>query len=344
MQSMTRQLKRSLYLTILIEFLVPGNVSAKTLRRVVPVGKTIGVTIHSDVPVVSGTTCIVDKDGENYSPAEEAGVKIGDQITYLDNKKMSSPGDITKIVQNSGGRELSLRVVRDDRPINISVKPKYSHNYNKYMLGLLLTSDANGIGTLTFYDPQNRKFGALGHAITSARSGEIVQASSGEIFAANIMNIKRGRRGMPGEICGSFSRSNKKLGKLRKNSKFGLYGELYNAGVKEFGSSAVNLVSHDEVHEGKAYILSNINGSQVDKFEIRIEKVMRQSKKDSKSLIVKVTDNRLISIAGGIIQGMSGSPILQDGKLVGAVTHVTVNDPTKGYGIFAEWMLDEANS
>jgi len=195
---------------------------------------------------------------------------------------------------------------------------------------------------MTFYEVESGKFGALGHAITDADTGSLLSVKDGEIISSRVVSIEQGQRGKPGEIKGVFYDVNNPLGKLQKNTPFGVYGELIRKIPNDYLSGPIPIAFQHEVNEGKAFVFTTTDDNEIQQYEIEITKVNPQSKPNIKSMIIKVTDERLLNKTGGIVQGMSGSPIIQDGKLVGAITHVLINDPTRGYGVFIEWMIDQA--
>ena len=200
-----------------------------------------------------------------------------------------------------------------------------------------------GIGTLTFYDENTGIFGALGHGITDIDTGELLKIENGKIMSARISEIEQGSKGSPGEIKGAFYETQDALGDITSNTEFGIYGKLYKKNLDNNKSKPLPVGFQEEVKEGKAYILTTINDNKVQKYEIEIVKAQNQPFPEQKSMIIRITDKKLLQKTGGIVQGMSGSPIIQDGKLIGAVTHVFVNDPTKGYGIYIDWMLEQAD-
>lgn len=196
-----------------------------------------------------------------------------------------------------------------------------------------------GIGTLTFYDPVTKGFGALGHGITDIDTGAIMPVQRGELVESNILTVKKGTKGNPGELKGVLIEDSGVLGTIVKNSHYGIYGTLNDAALDKFPNVKYPIALRNDIKVGPATILANIDGKKVEEYSIEIEKVSRKSANGLKGMVIRVTDDRLLEATGGIVQGMSGSPILQDGKLVGAVTHVLVNDPARGYGILIEWMI-----
>lgn len=217
-------------------------------------------------------------------------------------------------------------------------------NREEYKLGLWVRDAAAGVGTVTFYDPDSGSFGALGHGIQDVDTGDLITIAKGEAVTSNILSITKGEKGSPGEIRGTIE-NGKTIGEVYKNTSLGIYGKLNNRNRVELDNTKrTQVLARNEIKQGKASILCSLESNKVEEYEIEIQKLYTNNNENNKSMVLKVTDNRLLEKTGGIIQGMSGSPILQDGKFVGAVTHVMVNDPTTGYGVFADMMLKEMRS
>lgn len=309
--------------------------------KVIPCGNTVGVRIFMDGVLVVGVSKVHANDGKDYKPYQDAGIDEGDTILEVDGKKLEQIYDLSEIVQDSDGKTLHLKVRHDKSFKDTQITPIKSLD-NKYKLGLWVRDSTAGIGTLTFYDSITHKFGALGHGITDIDTGKILSVGKGDILESSIISVKKGVRGNPGELKGIFLNEDFKKGIITENNEHGIYGKVINDNglVK---NAEIPVALRSEVEEGPATILSNIDGKKVESFTIEIQKVLKQNSQNSKGMVIKITDPRLLEETGGIVQGMSGSPIIQKGKLVGAVTHVFVNDPTKGYGIFAEIMIQSAN-
>lgn len=231
-----------------------------------------------------------------------------------------------------------VTILREDEEFSLTAYPKTDPRDGKEKLGVWIRDSCAGIGTLTFYRPDNGKYTALGHALTDSDTGNPYIVSGGELTGASVLSVTKGKKGAPGELCGLLSNNNI-IGDIQKNTMGGICGNFYDESIKN--SFTAQLAPRSEVMPGKAYILSCVRGTTVEKFEIEIEKVNDSGESSSKDLLIRVTDNILIEQTGGIVQGMSGSPIIQNDKLVGAVTHVFVNDPTRGYGIFIDKMFKE---
>ena len=310
-------------------------------RYLIAGGEALGVKLNMKGVLVVGTSEVEGRDGRKYNPAIDSGIAIGDSITYINNIKVKDAQNVIDILNNVGSNNVKIVVERDNKEITTELIPVKSKQDNSYRLGIWVRDKTAGIGTLTFYDKESKKFGALGHSITDGDTGKLMNAENGEIMKAQISSIEQGSKGNPGEIKGMFFESKDILGNIESNTKFGIYGTFddnqVNTRKKEFPVALQN-----EVKEGKAYILSTVEGDKVEEYEVEVIKVDRQYSPEPKSLVIQVTDKKLLEKTGGIVRGMSGSPIIQNGKIIGAVTHVFVNDPTKGYGIFIEWMMKEA--
>ncbi|MGN0658757.1 MAG: SpoIVB peptidase [Emergencia sp.] len=296
-------------------------------RVLVPGGQSVGIQMNVKGALIVG----VEKS---------SGPQVGDMIVAVNGQKVDGPDDVNAVVAGSSD-SVELTVVRDRNRLNYTVKPYYDRESCEYKLGLWIKEKIAGIGTLTFYDPQTNRFGCLGHGIYETETGTLLKTRSGSLLNTRVNQIKAGERGTPGEIGGVIYDFEHPIGTIEKNTEFGVYGEADNGQNFDL-SQPVVMGRKENIREGDACILTTIDGTEVEKFSIRITRVRNQKKADSKGLEFEVTDEKLLEACGGIVQGMSGSPILQDGRLIGAVTHVLVNDPTKGYGIFIENMLDAA--
>lgn len=302
-------------------------VSEKTL---VPGGESIGVRMD-----VAGVL-IVDLEGA----AEYSGLKKGDKITAVDGIKVSNAQEVQKLV-NRIRDSLELTVERNGSSRKYTIVPQKSGSDDTYRLGIWIKDKTAGIGTLTYYDPDNMTFGALGHPILDSETGTTLDIEKGDLLSSEIIGIEKGARGIPGEIQGVFKAPDKPLGELIKNTDYGIFGT---AGGMISEKEAVPIAYQAQVKEDSAYILTTLDDNTVRKYDVEIEKKEKQTAADTKSMIVHITDKRLIEKCGGIVQGMSGSPIIQNGRLVGAITHVFVEDPTRGYAVYIEWMLEQSGS
>ncbi|WP_084405766.1 SpoIVB peptidase [Alteribacter aurantiacus] len=313
-------------------------------KKIIPGGQSIGVRVHTQGVLVVGHH-LVDTEKGARSPGEKAGVEVGDMITSMNGKEIKDMSEITGIVQAAGkeGRPIKLKVKRGEETLNRELMPLKAKGEHSYRLGLYIRDSAAGVGTLTFYDPDSKKYGALGHVISDMDTKEPIHVNDGEILSSRVTSIEKGLNGEPGEKLARFSSERKVLGDINKNSAFGIFGTL-NAPILNGGwDEPMEIGLSDQVKEGPAEILTVVNGEEVEKFSIEIVNSTVQKFPATKGMVIKVTDPKLLETTGGIVQGMSGSPIIQDGKIIGAVTHVFVNDPTSGYACHIEWMLQEAD-
>ncbi|MGQ9779201.1 MAG: SpoIVB peptidase [Bacillota bacterium] len=315
-------------------------------KKVVAGGQAIGVVLSPEGVVVVGHRPLRAVDGRLRYPAKEAGIEIGDILLRADGESIINPDDLARAVERAAAedRPLRLTVRRAGRILGKTIEPvlcrgpEREEERPRAMLGLLVEDPTAGVGTLTFYDPQRMVFAALGHRINELGGRRRFWLEGGKIVAARIAGISQGRRGEPGEKIGTFSGPEDVLGTIELNSRFGLFGRLHLSLPRE---RELPVALAHQVHPGPATILTVLHGTEVEEFTVEIIRVYQQTQPRDRGLVLRVTDERLLAATGGIVQGMSGSPILQDGLLVGAVTHVFVNDPTRGYGVLAEWMLRE---
>ena len=302
-------------------------------------GEVLGFSLQSKGVILIGGNYIISANGIER-PFENSGLKSGDVITHIDGEEINNVADISEILKNYQGGKITLSVVRAGESLSIMIEPALDALTNTYKLGLWVKEDAVGIGTLTFINATTNRFGSLGHSINDAETNEIIDVSGGNIYQAKILGVKKGRSGKAGELMGTFSRENI-IGNVDKNSEFGVFG--YFDSVEEYIDNKTSIVVGGRLsaRPGKASILSCIDGENVEEFDIEIIKTNFQSSSNEKSMVIRVVDKELIEKTGGIVQGMSGSPIIQDGKLIGAVTHVFVNDSTKGFGVYIDWMINQ---
>ncbi len=305
---------------------------------VVPGGQSIGVMLRPGGVLVVDEAAINGSDGRRHYPAREAGIEAGDLIVAINGKPVRSKEDVIRQVAAAGdGGTVRLTLRRSGRTLKREIHPVYDESRQRYLIGLWIRDGLAGIGTLSFYDPQSRGFGALGHLVADG-AGRPYPVDAGSVVEAFIAGVRPGRPGEPGEKIGVFIGQDKPLGTITHNTPFGIFGLL--AELPEGKDPVpIPMALEDEVRPGPAQILTVIQGKKVEAFDVVIERVLPQDRPNDKGMTVRVTDPRLLAATGGIVQGMSGSPILQGGKLAGAVTHVFVNDPTRGYAVFAEWMM-----
>ena len=315
------------------------NVNVLDTKELTAGGKTIGIKLFTKGLVAVGVSDITDKNGSIFNIGHLYDIKTGDIILSANEKELNATEELGEIISESNGSPIKLTIMREEKVLKKEVVA--IDTSDGYKLGIWVRDSTAGIGTLTFLDKQSLSYGALGHPITDADTGALMPVSSGTITEASVVGINKGAAGAPGELKGIFKNSNSKIGEIYKNTDKGIYGKVSSTCTYINGKN-FPIASRNSIKEGKAHILSNIDGDNVEAFEIKISRVMRYNIDSYKDLVIEVTDNNLLAKTGGIVQGMSGSPIIQDGKLIGAVTHVFVNDPTKGYGIFIDNMLAES--
>lgn len=315
------------------------TVSANILpdTKLIPCGRTVGVQMDTDGLLVLGTGFVEDAEGNKTEPCKGI-LQTGDLIQSVDGKAMPNKEAFLEAVGSHDGTPVQVAFVRDGVEQKAEVTPVYSPADGAYKLGIWIRDSIQGIGTVTFFDETTDRFGALGHGIYDVDTGGLMSLKQGHITSSHLTEIVKGQKGEPGELNGIIE-ADEVLGDIEKNTEVGIYGT---ADTSAFTGESYPIALQDEIQEGKAQILSNIAGDEVRAYDVEIEQVHRFGKESSKGMVIHVTDPDLLSKTGGIVQGMSGSPILQNGKLVGAVTHVFVNDPTRGYGIFIENMLEAA--
>ena len=301
-------------------------------------GNSIGIYVKTKGVLVIGTGEVTLADGTKESPAENI-VKPGDYIMSVNGKEVMEKETLQQLIGEDTGMRKVLGIQRNGEYIEVSVAPKIGAD-GKQMLGIWVRDDLAGIGTLTYYH-EDGSFGALGHAVSDGDVGETIQMGKGSIYKANIIGVKKGEKGAPGELSGMIDYHKENyLGTMDKNTEIGIYGKL-NGNISDGAMGTYyNICYKQDIEKGAAYILSGLTG-EIKQYEIEIESVDYSGKEANKGILFKVTDEELLNLTGGIVQGMSGSPIIQNGKIIGAVTHVFVSEPSMGYGIFIETMLDE---
>ena len=311
---------------------------------VYPGGQPIGVKLNTKGVLVVALSDIEGNHGKIPSPAANAGVQIGDSIIKINDVQINHAEDITSSINRNKSSELNLKIQRknNSKLIEILVKPTLDSADGKPKIGLWVRDSTAGVGTLTIYDSKTNKFAALGHPITDADTGTTLNVNNGVIISSNIVSVKKGTRGSPGELRGIFVDENKIKGQIIKNTECGIFGDGTKNLINDKFNKPMKIGYKDEIKQGKAQILTTINGTEPELFQIEIQKLLPQNTSGSKSMVIKITDPRLLEKTGGIVQGMSGSPIIQNNKIVGAVTHVLINKPDVGYGIYIEWMLKDA--
>lgn len=314
-----------------------ATVKVVSKTDVLILGNPFGIKIYTDGVMVVDLDFVITENGK-VSPGKKAGVKEGDLIISINGVKVFSNEDVASIIENSNGKELTFKIKSDGKTKKLKVRPELCYQSGKYKTGIWVRDSSAGIGTLTFYSPALNTICGLGHGICDADTGKLLTLNSGELVKAEILDISVGKSGSPGELIGRFKEQ--KISNLKINNETGVFG---NCNISFDNNGLIQLALKQEIAVGDAEILTTTNGETPKLYKCKIEKIAHNNS-ITKNMVIKITDEELISKTGGIVQGMSGSPILQNGKLIGAVTHVLVDDPTKGYGIFAENMLETAQS
>lgn len=315
------------------------NISLDVIENIelIPCGYPIGIYVETDGILVLGSGRITGMDGLNYEPVSNK-LKSGDYILAINDKKLEGKEELIDEIQNSNGDDVKLLVRRNDEEITVRVTPVKGTD-GKYKIGAWIRDNTQGIGTLTFAST-NGDFGALGHGITDVDTGLLMEISKGTVYAADIMSIIRGKEGEPGELIGMIRQSSKyKIGSIEHNTLQGIFGKIDKNYQWLLNQQTYPIGLKQEVKKGSATILCTVQ-DKVEEFEIQIESVDISNSNQSKGIVIRITDERLLEKTGGIVQGMSGSPIIQNNKIIGAVTHVFIQDSTKGYGTFIENMVN----
>lgn len=302
---------------------------------VIPLGKAIGMKLYTQGVLVVGMSEI-----EGRKPYQNSGIEAGDRIIEINSTKVANTDELTECVNRSKGNKVEIKFISEDEEKTTSIEPVKTAE-NEYKLGLWVRDAAAGVGTLTFYEPSTKSFASLGHGINDVDTLELINIASGELTTTNILDIVKGEDGTPGEIRGSID-NGRKIGNISKNTAFGVYGTVTNSETLDlYAGKEMEVANRSEIKTGKAQILCELENGKIGTYEIEIQKIFTENNRDNKSMLIKITDEDLIDKTGGIIQGMSGAPIIQNGKFIGAVTHVLVNDSKAGYAVFADLMIKE---
>ena len=306
-------------------------------KSIIPSGAPIGVYIESNGVMVLGTSTIVGEDGKEYSPTVNV-LKSGDYITSMNGSKVSDKEELIERIQKNGTTPIQFIIRRDSVNVEASVKPVKTTD-GDYKIGTWIRDNTQGIGTLT-YVTEDGKFGALGHGITDIDTNQLMEIQTGTLYNAKVLDIVPGEDGTPGEVVGIIKTgSGNDIGTITQNTNQGIFGTINTNNYMFTSLKSYPIGLKQDIHLGEASILCSVEGS-VKEYNVEIEKVLMNNAKQNKGIVLKITDKKLLSITNGIVQGMSGSPILQDGKIIGAVTHVFIQDSTKGYGTFIENMVN----
>lgn len=324
----------------MIDTVSTGSISNVKNQKVIPGGNPVGIYIETEGTLVLGTQSVDGMDGISHEPAKNV-VKTGDYIKKVNGIAVHSKEELTEIVKEQGNSPVVLELLRKNKLISVKIDPVLSKEKEEYQLGIWVRDNSQGIGTMTYISGD--RFGALGHGIHDIDTGGMMDVDGGYIFGSRILSIKKGAKGKPGEMIGTVCYDfEHPYGTIQKNTDYGIYGEIRAELKEQVKQEEVEVGVKSEVKKGKAYLRSAISG-QMEDYEIEITDVDASNKNLAKGMVIKITDKRLLNLTNGIVQGMSGTPILQNGKLIGAVTHVFVQDSTQGYGTFIENMLKESN-
>lgn len=314
------------------------SVSPKQTEKVYVSGETFGIKLYTNGVIVVGTQS-VDAEGKKINPAENAGIEVGDIIVSINNINVFTSDEVTALLNDNNGKPYKIKLKRDGRYKTFTLTPVYSQREGVYKAGMWVRDSTAGIGTITFYNPNTGIFAALGHQVNDVDTNELMPLLKGEAVNAKVTKVQKASAGTTGSLCCDFEDST--IGRLLDNTECGLYGAYSSIGEN---SALYPVASKQEVKKGKAQIISTVDNNSPEMFDIEIMHISFTKSEEQKDIVFKVTDKRLIGKTGGIVQGMSGSPVIQNGKLVGAVTHVIINNPEKGYAVFAQTMLEKSNS
>ena len=308
--------------------------------EVVPLGGLIGMKLYTNGVLVVGMSEIYGEDNKVYKPYENTGIKEGDTIIKIDNEEIFTTEDLVQSINDSDGKEIKITYLHNQKTMETSIKPVETEK-NNYKIGLWVRDAAAGVGTATFYDKSTGEIAMLGHGIIDVDTEELIDISDGEITKTNIISIIKGENGKTGRIQGVVE-GQQTIGEIEKNTYYGVYGKINNINNLNIKArEPVKIALRNEIKRGEATLLCTLDEGQVKEYKVEIEKIYLNNNSNNKSMLLKITDEELLEKTGGIIQGMSGSPIIQNGKLIGALTHVLVQNPKQGYAVFADIMIKE---
>ena len=314
------------------------KLSVQPERVLVPCGRSVGVAMNTGGVVVVGNSDL----GKTPSPARLAGIRSGDVIRSVDGEAISGAAQLSACL--AGGDTARLQVLRGDDVLEYDVTPAMDERDGQYRLGAWVRDSTAGVGTLTFYDPESGAFGALGHAITDIDTGVTMPVGEGEIYENRVVSVKPSKGGSPGELSGDFLSARETIGTVTENCACGIFGVADASLAGGPYADGLPVATRRQIHAGKATLLTTIDGNGVEEYDCEIVRLSDAGQPAARAMVIRVTDPDLLEVTGGIVQGMSGSPLIQDGRIIGAVTHVMVNDPTMGYGICIETMLEAADT
>lgn len=317
---------------------ITANVIENT--KVIPLGNLIGLKLYTEGVLVVGMSEIKGEDNLIYKPYEQAGIEQGDSIIEINDVEVNTTEELIECVSKCKGEAIDVKYLKDGNILETQIVPVKTSD-NIYKIGLWVRDTEAGIGTATFYEKSSNSFAALGHGIQDIDTKELVEISSGEFVTSEIINIDKGKEGKPGKIEGTIEESID-IGEIYSNTEFGIYGNLISTSDLDIlDTNEVEVASRNEIDIGKATVICTLEDGKKSEYEIEIQKIYINNNENNKSMVVKITDEELLEKTGGIIQGMSGSPIIQNGKIIGCLTHVFVSDPTKGYALFADIMVNQ---
>ena len=304
-------------------------------------GNSVGVRVSTDGVLAVGYSDFTTGEGEVESPAQNGGIQIGDRLISVNGNKIKNSKDLSKKINESKSENVEILIERNGEEITKNINLSKNAD-GDYKIGLWVRDSTAGVGTLTFYDKESGKYGAIGHPITDSETEKILSIKNGDLLNSSIISIKKGVKGNPGELRGIFSSDKKPIGNVTGNTQCGIFGSMNTENLKNINNKTYKVGWRDEIQPGPAQIITTIDEEGPKLYDIEIVKLAKQDSISTKSMVIKITDERLLEKTGGVVQGMSGSPIIQNDKIIGAVTHVLVNKPEVGYGIYIEWMLKDA--
>lgn len=319
------------------------NVNVIERTKVIPCGDLIGVKMYSKGALVVGFSEVEGIDNKIYKPFENTDINEGDTIVEINDKKISNTDELVEEVNKSNGNDIEVKYLENGDYKVTMITPVKNKN-GDYKIGIWVRDATAGVGTLTFIEPSTGCFASLGHGIVDIDTGGIFNIANGELVGSRLLSIKKGMKNEPGEIRGVVN-SSEIIGNISKNTNLGVFGNVYNmSSYIDDEAEAYEVALRSEIKEGEAEVICELENNVKEKYKIKIEKIYTSNNYDNKSMLIKIIDDRLINKTGGIIQGMSGSPIIQNGKFIGAITNVLVSDPTTGYAIFGDLMVKQMKS
>ena len=319
------------------------EISVNTMEEpeVVVLGNVIGMKLYTKGVLVVGMSEIYGQDSVSYKPYENTGIQEGDTIIEVNNNAICSTDELINCINESKGKTIKLTYVHNEEKKEVSITPVET-DINSYKIGLWVRDTAAGVGTATFYDKTSNKIAALGHGILDADTEELIDVSTGELTTVDIVSVIKGESGNAGKIQGVIEKQTE-IGKIIKNTSFGVFARTTNYSIIDY-KKTMKIALRNEIKIGEATLLCSLDSNEIKEYKVQIEKIYVDNNVNNKSMLIKINDKELIDKTGGIIQGMSGAPVIQNGKFVGAVTNVLVNDPTQGYAIFADMMIKQIRS